>query len=155
MIEATVVSRRNSHNSDAWLENDEIIITNADHETNRGAWLRLADRLKLTIKVWQVTKLRNENGQESSASSNVGLDCQDLFSLVTERTRIVAFTGSSNVLGSHWSDKKLREITQEIRKRSQGNAFVAVDAVAFAPHMRLRPEEWGVDFVLWSWYKVC
>lgn len=136
-------------NSTAWEPLDEVIVTSADHEANRGAWLRMASRMKLQVKCWHPAVLPG-----SSSTSNVGLSMDDLESLITPKTRLVAFTASSNVLGSHFTDEGISKIAQLVKKKTDGRAYVAVDAVAFAPHMRLRPEEWGVDFVVWSWYKV-
>jgi len=60
----------------------------------------------------------------------------------------VALTACSNVLGGVVPIKEVSEIVKQ-----KSNAWVAVDAVAFAPHQGLSPKEWGADFVLWSWYK--
>lgn len=94
---------------------------------------------------WPVSKLStNSNNQYS-----VGLDPKVLSGLLTSRTRLVAFTACSNVLGGI---VPIKEISDLVREKSK--AWIAVDAVAFAPHQPLSPKDWGVDFVLWSWYKV-
>lgn len=167
MIEMTVLARRgggdaqehlasdsDSASAALWREGDEIIVSAADHEANRGAWLRLASRLGLRVVQWPMTPLISEGSQVCSDPMHVGLDPKVLATLVSERTRLVAFTASSNVLGSHWSDAEIANIVSTVKQQSGGQAFVAVDAVAFAPHRRLRPEAWGVDLLIWSWYKV-
>lgn len=149
MMEAKVLERRLSQHGEAWRQGDEIVITEADHEADRGAWIRLAKRLDLTVKTWKVSALPNARDK-----THVGLDIGTLESIVTAKTRLVAFTASSNVLGSHWTDDQFRSIVDLVRRKTNDHAFVVVDAVAFAPHLRLRPKQWGVDAVVWSWYKV-
>lgn len=152
LIEAKTLAQQKSGEeaaAQAWRPQDEIIVTSVDHEANRGAWLRLAERLNLSVKTWQPSRLPH-----ATHPTHVTLSLDGLRALVTPRTRLVAFTAASNVLGSHFTDVELQQIVQTVRESSEGKAYVAVDAVAFAPHMRLRPEVWGVDFVVWSWYKV-
>ena len=86
----------------------------------------------------------------------MGLDVGELRKLVTPRTRLVAFTACSNVLGGFVD---IRSAASVARAQSGGRALVAVDCVAFAPHRPLRPasDEWGlgqVDLALFSMYKV-
>lgn len=114
---------------------DEIIVTNQDHEANIGAWRRLEND-GMVIREWQVDP---ESGE---------LETRDLENLLTERTRVVAFTHCSNIVGSinpvrEWADKA----------RAAG-AMVIVDGVSYAPHGLPDVEALGADIYLFSLYKV-
>ena len=66
---------------------DEIIVTDQDHEANIGVWRRLeADGF--VIRQWSVS------------AETAELDPADLENLLTEKTRVVAFTHCSNIVGS-------------------------------------------------------
>lgn len=150
MIEGTIIRQRRglyAGSEPTWAEGDEIIVSQADHEANRGAWLRLAERQKLVVKEWPVTPIAGQSGANPYAME---LNVAALEPLLGPRTRLVAFTACSNVLGS------LTPIAQAAAtvKRKAPQAYTLVDAVAFAPHKRVAPRTWGVDMVTWSWYKV-
>ncbi|PWZ03258.1 PLP-dependent transferase [Testicularia cyperi] len=144
MIEHRVLQEREA-GRETWQQGDEIIVSDADHETNRGAWVRLAKRLGLTVKPWPVTKLNKDNNNPYE----VALDPGVLAGLVTPKTRLVAFTACSNLLGAFTdisgSSKAVRAVAPE--------ALVCVDCVAFAPHRRLKPRDWNVDVAFFSLYK--
>jgi len=115
---------------------DEIVVTEADHESNIGPWVRLAEATGARLRWWRV---RPEATR---------LDIDDLDSLLTERTRMVAVTHVSNVLG---------EIVpvQEVARRAHAcGAEICVDGVAFAPHRRVDVQDLDVDYYAISLYKV-
>ena len=66
---------------------DEVIVTNQDHEANVGAWRRLADH-GMIVKEWQIN---NDTAE---------LEIDDLKALLSEKTKIVAVTHCSNIVGS-------------------------------------------------------
>ena len=76
---------------------DEVIVTNQDHEANVGAWARLQDA-GCVVRTWQV----DPTGE---------LRIADLAALLGPRTRVVAFTQCSNVVGSI---HPVREITDMV-----------------------------------------
>ena len=117
------------------LENgDEIIVTNQDHEANVGAWRRLEKR-GATIKEWQV-------------DPDTGLlDPQDLYQVLTDKTKLVCFTHCSNVAATI---NPVKEITQAVH---DAGAKVVVDAVSYAPHNFADVKDLDVDFYLFSLYK--
>ncbi|PWN51306.1 PLP-dependent transferase [Violaceomyces palustris] len=151
LIESTIHKQREGSyqgGEEVWREGDEIIVSQADHETNRGAWCRLAERAKLKVKVWPVTRVK---GSEEGKKYNVTLDPAVLEDLVNDRTRLVAFTACSNLLGEFTDVKKISEM---VKSKSSKRAWVCVDCVAFSPHRRVVPREWGVDFAFFSFYKL-
>lgn len=114
---------------------DEIIVTNTDHEANIGAWMRLQER-GVVIKVWQVEPNTLE----------LGLD--DLDALMTANTRLVCCTHASNVLGS------INPVTEIARRVHARGAQIVVDGVAYAPHRQIDVQALGVDYYVFSLYKV-
>ncbi len=113
---------------------DEIIVTNFDHESNIGAWRRL-EALGVKIVEWQL-------GTDQRA--HIG----DLKALLGPRTRLVAFTHCSNILGT------VTDIEAACRVIREAGAISVVDGVAFAPHRALDVVRWDVDFYIFSFYKV-
>lgn len=121
--------------SQDWKEGDEIIVTNTDHEANVSCWTDL--ELKgIKIRTW---KLNPETFE---------LEIEDLKKLLSAKTRLVAVTHTSNVLGSINPIKQIAEIVHN------AEALICVDGVAFAPHRRVDVQDLDVDFYTFSWYKV-
>jgi len=114
---------------------DEIIVTNQDHEANIGAWRRL-ELEGIVIREWQVDPESAE------------LDVADLDSLLNERTRVVAFTHCSNIVGSM---HPVRKWTDKIHA---AGAIAIVDGVSYAGHGLPDVEALGADIYLLSLYKV-
>ncbi|MCF8368515.1 MAG: cysteine desulfurase-like protein [Bacteroidales bacterium] len=114
---------------------DEVIVTNCDHEANIGPWMAMKD-FGIEVKVWELN-------QESFT-----LEIDDLKKLLTNRTRLVAFTHVSNILGTI---NPVKEFTKFIH---QQGAMVCVDGVAAAPHRLVDVQELEVDFYVFSLYKV-
>ena len=117
-----------------WKPGDEVIVTNCDHEANIGAWRQLAD-YGIVIKEWKINP------------DTFMLEEQELHSLLTDKTKLVAFTATSNILGMI---NPVREFTSLIHK---AGALVCVDAVAYAPHRMIDVKESDVDFLVLSFYK--
>lgn len=116
----------------------EIIISKLDHEANIASWVQLAKWRDATVKWWT-----------SEDSDNPQLDCEVLRGLMTDKTKLVACTHTSNILGTINDVKKIAKTVHEVP-----GAFVCVDAVAYAPHRAIDVKDWGVDFYSFSWYKV-
>ncbi len=113
---------------------DEVIVTNFDHEANIGAWRALAAH-GVRIREWSI-------------SANQEIRVADLEALLNQRTRVVAFSHSSNILGQITN---IREVCKRLRQTS---AISVVDGVAYAPHRPLQVVDWDVDFYVFSYYKV-
>lgn len=114
---------------------DEIIVTNQDHEANIGAWRRLeADGA--VIREWRVDP-------DSGELDPAGLD-----RLLTDRTRVVAFTHCSNIVGSIYP---VPDWTERVH---QAGALAIVDGVACCPHGLPDVAALGADIYTFSLYKV-
>jgi cysteine desulfurase family protein (TIGR01976 family) len=114
-------------------EGDEVVITQLDHEANRGPWLRLRDRGVVIREV----RLQLDGV----------LDSADLAAKITPRTKLVAFGAASNALGT------VNDVALARRLSADVGAMLLVDAVHFAPHFCVDVQALGVDFLLCSGYK--
>lgn len=117
-----------------WEKGDEIIVTNTDHEANVSPWTDL-EKSGFKFKIWQVNP------------ESLELDTKDLENLLTEKTRLVAVTHASNVLGTINPVKQYAEIVHK------AGALICVDGVAYAPHRKVDVQELDADFYTFSWYK--
>ena len=113
---------------------DEVIVTNQDHEANIGAWRRL-ESYGAVIKEW---KINTENAE---------LEVEDLKALLTNKTKIVAVTHCSNIVGSINNLQSIAKLVHEY------NAFLVGDGVSYAPHGLPNVKDLDVDFYTFSLYK--
>ena len=113
---------------------DEVIVTNQDHEANIGAWRRLGSH-GAVIKEW---KINTENAE---------LEIEDLKALLTNKTKIVAVTHCSNIVGSINNLQSIAKLVHEY------NAFLVGDGVSYAPHGLPNVKDLDVDFYTFSLYK--
>jgi cysteine desulfurase family protein (TIGR01976 family) len=114
---------------------DEIIVTDSDHEANIGGWLRLQDQ-GAVVRFWRV--------DPDSAELRLG----DLDALLSYRTRWVAMTHASNVLGT------INPVAEVARRVHAAGARLCVDGVAYAPHRLVDVRASGADLYVFSFYKV-
>ncbi|YAF98386.1 MAG: cysteine desulfurase-like protein [Nodularia sp. CChRGM 3473] len=121
--------------SQTFTDGDEIIVTNCDHEANIGAWTNL-EKQGIKIKVWQIRP------------DTLELHLEDLEPLITQRTKLVALTHASNILGTI---NPIKEIAKFVHERG---AMICVDGVAYAPHRLVDVQDLDVDFYVLSFYKV-
>jgi cysteine desulfurase family protein (TIGR01976 family) len=112
---------------------DEIVITELDHEANRGPWLSLREHGVVVREV------------RMTAAGH--LDKEDFERQVSPRTRIVAMGLASNALGT------VTPLTEARRVCDNVNALLVVDAVHYAAHFPLDVNTLGADFLLCSAYK--
>lgn len=118
-------------------EDDEIIVTDLDHESNIGPWRRLAEQGN-PVLTWAVDRER------------ATLDLAELESLLSPRTKLVAFTHCANVVGELID---VPRIVARIRE-NRADTWVIVDGVAFAPHRFVDVAALDVDAYAVSLYKV-
>jgi len=114
---------------------DEVIVTVSDHESNIGPWTTL-EEFGVTLKFWNIDLERLE------------LNLDDLQSLLSDRTKLVAVTYVSNILGT------INPIADIAKLVHSADAKLCVDAVAFAPHRAIDVAALDVDYLVFSLYKV-
>ncbi|MEO8195120.1 MAG: cysteine desulfurase-like protein [Thermoanaerobaculia bacterium] len=112
---------------------DEIVVTQLDHEANRGPWLGLAER-GLVIR-------------EVALLADGTLDAASLAAAIGPRTRLVAMGLASNALGTVNDVARARELTRAV------GAWLLLDAVHYAPHFAVDVAAMDPDFLLCSAYK--
>jgi cysteine desulfurase family protein (TIGR01976 family) len=112
---------------------DEVVITQLDHEANRGPWRNLEER---GVVVREVRLL--ESGE---------LDPADMAAKITPRTKLFAIGASANSLGTANDLALARRLTRKV------DALLVVDAVHYAPHFPVDVQALGADFLLCSAYK--
>ena len=114
---------------------DEILISEMEHHSNIVPWQQLAERSGCRVRFAPIT----DDG------------CLDLAAwqqLISERTRMVAITAVSNVLGTV---NPIRELTE---RTHEAGALVLVDAAQSIPHSRSDVRAWDADFVAFSGHKM-
>jgi cysteine desulfurase/selenocysteine lyase len=114
---------------------DEIVISIAEHSSNLMPWTRLARERGATVRVVDVT---DEGRLEPQAVKN---------SLST-RSRIVALTHVSNVLGG------VNPIKEICAQAHEAGARVVVDGAQGVPHLKIDVRDLGCDFYVFSGHKM-
>ncbi|MDE0545071.1 aminotransferase class V-fold PLP-dependent enzyme [Microbacterium sp. C7(2022)] len=114
---------------------DEIVVTEAEHHANLIPWQELAARTGATLRHIPVL----DDGT---------LDMTAAAQLIGERTKVVAFTHVSNVLGL------VNPVEQLIAMAKDAGALTVMDACQSAPHLPLDLQALGVDLAAFSAHKM-
>ncbi|MDE6161167.1 MAG: cysteine desulfurase [Muribaculaceae bacterium] len=116
---------------------DEILITVMEHHSNIVPWQLAAERMGLTVKA---VPLREDMSS---------LDLDAMRAMLSERTKVVAFTAISNVLGT------VNPVRSIVDMAHAAGAVAVVDAAQAAAHERLDIAAWGYpDFAAFSAHKM-
>lgn len=116
-------------------EGDEIVTTYMEHHSNIVPWQAIAQEKNLKVKYITLT----EEGK---------LDLDDLKQKVTDKTKIVAVTHVSNVLGTINPIKEIAAIVH------QSNAILVVDGAQSVPHLPVDMQDLEADFYVFSGHKM-
>lgn len=130
-------SLRPNLNSDS-----EIIVSALCHEAGMTAWVALAQSLGISIKWWAPAGGMGNNKDPK-------LSLETLRPLLSSKARLVCCGHVSNITGTIEPIKEIAELVHTIPE-----AMISVDGVAWAPHRPIDVKELGVDFYVFSWYKV-
>ena len=115
---------------------DEVLVTDVDHEANRGAWMVLAEH-GAVIKSVKLDK------------ANMCIDIDDFKAQLNGRTKLVAINHASNAVGTIHDVKALVAMVKELTN----GAYTVIDAVHSVLHMPLDVKDIGCDFLGTSTYK--
>ena len=115
---------------------DEIIITNAEHASNVLPWFRLANKHNLKINYIPL-------------DSNLHVTVENLKTVVTPKTKVIAIAEITNVVGDVRPIKEITDFAHE------NNIFVVVDGAQSVPHKSVNVKETGIDFLAFSGHKMC
>lgn len=113
---------------------DEIVVSEMEHHANLIPWQQLAKRSGAVLKWFEVDK----DGR---------LDLSDISEVITSRTKVVALTHQSNVLGT------INPLTELVERTHEVGAIFILDACQSVPHMPVNVAELDIDFLAFSGHK--
>jgi cysteine desulfurase/selenocysteine lyase len=113
---------------------DEVIVTEAEHHANLVPWQVLRDEIGFELKICKI----REDGS---------FDWDDFCKLLSGKTKLVAVTGMSNVLGIPFPIKEIIKAAHNV------GAKVLVDACQLAVHQKIDVQEIDCDFLAFSGHK--
>lgn len=116
-----------------WRPGDEVVVTRLDHDANVRPWIQAAETVGATVRWIDLDPHTAELGDQTDA--------------ITERTRLVAVTGASNLLGTRPDVRRVADAAHAV------GAHVHVDAVHLAAHDRVDLAGLGADTLVCSPYK--
>jgi cysteine desulfurase/selenocysteine lyase len=114
---------------------DEIVLTEMEHHSNIVPWQQLAQRTGAQIR-WLGVR------------DDFHLDIESLGSILNSRTKLVALTAVSNVLGT------INPVRSIVDAAHRVGAKILVDAAQSVPHGKVSPAEWDADWVVFSGHKM-
>ena len=117
-------------------EDDEIILSPLEHHSNLVPWQMLAQEKKAKLRFLELT----EDGR---------VDVSSLSRVLTPKSKILAITQMSNVLGTIVPIKELCEIAHA------NGTIVLVDGAQSVPHLPTNVKDLGCDFLVFSMHKMC
>jgi cysteine desulfurase family protein (TIGR01976 family) len=121
--------------SQEWGSQDEVVVTRLDHDTNIRPWVIAAEAAGATVR-WV------EFDRETAE-----LTVDDVRAQLSDRTRVVAVTGASNLLGTRPDIPAIADAVHE------AGALLHVDGVHLTPHAPVDVADLGADFYACSPYK--
>jgi len=113
---------------------DEIVVSEMEHHANLIPWQQLAKRTGATLKWFEVTP----DGR---------LDLSNIDGVITSRTKIVALTHQSNVLGT------INPLSELVKRTHEVGAIFILDACQSVPHMPVDVAALDIDFLVFSGHK--
>jgi cysteine desulfurase/selenocysteine lyase len=116
-------------------EGDEVVITEMEHHSNIVPWQLLTERKGATLRWFGLT----DDGQ---------LDLSNIDELINERTKVVALTWVSNMLGT------INPVAEIARRAHEVGAIVVVDASQAAPQLPVDVVASGADLLAFTGHKV-
>ena len=118
-----------------WEPGDEVVVSRLDHDANIRPWVQAAARRGATVRWAEVDLATTE------------LPGAQYGELLTERTRLVAVTAASNVVGTRPDLAAIAAAAHAV------GALVYVDGVHATPHIPVDVAAFGADFYATSSYK--
>jgi cysteine desulfurase/selenocysteine lyase len=115
---------------------DEILLTEMEHHSNLVPWQQVALKTGASLRFIPMAE-------------DFTLDLSDLDRLLTSKTRLMALTTMSNVLGTITPAKELVAAAHRV------GAVVLLDAAQSVPHMPTDVQDLGCDFMAFSAHKMC
>ena len=124
-----------SYGMDNLKKDDEVVISIMEHHSNLVPWQYVTGKTQSNLKYMYV----NENYELSK---------EEIESKITDKTKIVAITHVSNVLGT------INPVKEIIKYAHKKGAIVIVDASQSIPHMKIDVQDLDADFLAFSGHKM-
>lgn len=118
-----------------WRRGDEVVVSQLDHDANIRPWIQAAARTGATVRWAEVDAATGE------------LPAEQYEDLISERTRLVAVTAASNILGTRPDVARIAAMAHRV------GALTFVDGVHAAAHGPVDMTALGADFYATSAYK--
>jgi cysteine desulfurase family protein (TIGR01976 family) len=118
-----------------WGPGDEVVVTRLDHDSNVRSWIIAAERAGATVRWADFDPATGE------------LDVEQVSSVLSDRTRVVAVTAASNLIGTRPDIPAIAEAVHA------AGALLYVDGVHYAAHVLPDVEALGADLYACSPYK--
>jgi len=118
-----------------WSAGDEVVVTRLDHDANIRPWVQAAEAVGATVRWAGFDRTSGE------------LAADEVTGLLSERTRLVAVTAASNLLGTR------PDVPAIVTAAHAVGALVYVDGVHLTPHAPVDVSTSGADFFACSPYK--
>ncbi|MGV8908409.1 MAG: cysteine desulfurase-like protein [Propionicimonas sp.] len=118
-----------------WHPGDEVVVTRLDHDANVRPWIQAAAAADAQVRWIDFDPATGE------------LDPESVTAALTPRTRLVAITGASNLIGTKPPVSTIAAAAHDV------GALVHVDGVHYAAHQFVDVPDLGVDFFVCSPYK--
>ncbi len=118
-----------------WRPRDEVVVSRLDHDANVRPWVQAAERAGATVR-WAEVDI-----------STTELPAAQYNALLSERTKLVAVTAASNVVGTRPDVASIAAAAHAV------GALCYVDGVHATPHVPVDMRALGADFYATSAYK--
>lgn len=123
------------HLAKQWQAGDEVVVTRLDHDSNVSPWLQAAAAAGATVRWIDFDPATSELAWSSVEAA------------ITARTRLVAVTAASNLLGTKPPVRRIADLAHSV------GALVYVDGVHYTAHQFVDVAELGADLFVCSPYK--
>ena len=117
-------------------ENDEVLLTVAEHASNVLPWFELKDKLNLKIDYIPLDE-------------NYELTLENVKKKITKNTKVISIAHVSNVVGD------IRPIKEIIEYAHKNNILVIIDGAQSVPHIKIDVQDLDIDFLAFSAHKMC
>jgi cysteine desulfurase family protein (TIGR01976 family) len=118
-----------------WEPGDEVVVTSLDHDANIRPWVQAAESVGARVRWAQFDPATAE------------LAAEDVAAVLSPRTRLVAVTAASNLLGTRPPVRAITDLAHE------AGALAYVDGVHATAHQPVHLQALGADFYVCSPYK--
>jgi len=121
--------------SATWLPGDDIVVTRLDHDANIRPWVLAAQEVGVHVRWADFDPATGELGEDEVAA------------VLTPRTRLVAVTAASNLIGTRPPVRAITDLAHA------AGALAYVDGVHYSAHTGVHVDALGADFYACSPYK--